>query len=470
MGFLPMGVNFLLTPLYTYFMAPEEYGILGVADILSGFLAIIISLGVKHAFSRFYFDHTGDKEVLSKLLSTSYFFTLITGIVLLFALFPFAESILDWAFSNQHFSYTKYGVDIVIINLNIILSEIVLSYFRNQEAPRKYATNAMAFFLLNVTGILIGVIILELGAAGNIWGRAAGGTLFSLVVCISILRKHGFHFVKNMLRRMLSYGLPLIPYSLLLIIFNKADRIYVENQHGIEDLGVYNLARQATDVISVLFYSIFNTISPKLYKYYSGKSGLTASYMTKLNNYFFLAAVWVVSLAVLLNYPFFRWVTEEKYFAASSYAFLLCLMYLGHFFYMLFTVPILHSKKTRLMSVIIGLSLVVLVASLYYFNSIFGIIGIVLGLSLVKLVQATIAGSFSGLLLKLHLPFSIDRAVGLVLFVALATLAIEVLEFERWFANALISLSIAIASLIFFSKEYVAVLKIAANYLKARIA
>ena len=46
----------LLLPLYTAFLTPSDYGILGMVVTVTTFLDVLVTLGFDVAFSRFYFD------------------------------------------------------------------------------------------------------------------------------------------------------------------------------------------------------------------------------------------------------------------------------------------------------------------------------------------------------------------------------------------------------------------------------
>ena len=53
---LAMGINFLLTPLYFAYLAPEQLGALNLLVALSTFLKILFRLGLDSGFMRIYYD------------------------------------------------------------------------------------------------------------------------------------------------------------------------------------------------------------------------------------------------------------------------------------------------------------------------------------------------------------------------------------------------------------------------------
>ena len=69
LGFLPMGISFLLLPLYTARLSPEQYGILTEANVTHTFATLFFAAGLDAAFNRFYFDF--EAESPGPLVETS---------------------------------------------------------------------------------------------------------------------------------------------------------------------------------------------------------------------------------------------------------------------------------------------------------------------------------------------------------------------------------------------------------------
>ncbi len=450
-----MGINFILAPIYTYYMVPAEYGILGTADVFSGLVGVIVSFGIRYAFSRYYFDYFKKPKLLSKLYSTSFLFTLLSGLLVALALFPFADHLFGILFKSGKFDYLTYGFWVVLINLNTVLNELNLAFYRNEEKPKLYARYALGFFLLNLFFIVLGVIILKLGAAGNIWGRALGGSIFTIISLVLLIRNHGKVISAKILNRLLKYGLPLIPYGFLLIVFNKLDRLAVEQVGGLEELGVFNLSKQITGVISVFLYAIFNSVSPKLYKYLTGKSEHNATYMTRLNDLFFITSLWLIAAAIIFSSPFMLWVVEEQYLPATDYLWLLCYSYIPHLFYMLFTVPIFFSKKTRLVSYILLCSILLYYLAIEGLQFSFApVIAITLALVVAKLIQSGLAALTSNRILSIKIPINKTRALLVIAVLIVLAPLIEILDQDRAVLNLLHGASIIAISVFVYFDEF----------------
>ena len=51
-----------LMPLYTAFLTPAQYGVVGMVNVTSQFVYVFINLGMDTAAARFYFDNKGEEH------------------------------------------------------------------------------------------------------------------------------------------------------------------------------------------------------------------------------------------------------------------------------------------------------------------------------------------------------------------------------------------------------------------------
>ena len=63
LGFISPAVNFLLIPLYTNYLSPEQYGIITIAVVFQATLNILIGLGLVGTYHRFYYDYNNQESL-----------------------------------------------------------------------------------------------------------------------------------------------------------------------------------------------------------------------------------------------------------------------------------------------------------------------------------------------------------------------------------------------------------------------
>ena len=81
--------GFFLIPLYTRFLSPADFGIIGYINVIIQIFTTILMFGQYGAQRRFYFDYVENKEKLRLFIGTLNLFLLIVvgGIVILFSFF-----------------------------------------------------------------------------------------------------------------------------------------------------------------------------------------------------------------------------------------------------------------------------------------------------------------------------------------------------------------------------------------------
>ena len=72
----------LLLPLYTAFLSPTDYGILGMVVAVTTFLDVFVTLGFDVAFSRFYFDDKSEEARKRVVTNVFYVSTVYPPILL----------------------------------------------------------------------------------------------------------------------------------------------------------------------------------------------------------------------------------------------------------------------------------------------------------------------------------------------------------------------------------------------------
>src|SRR5690554_6180577 len=78
---LVKAIGFLLLPIYTMFLTPDDYGVI---NLVNGFIQVanfIVAFSLYSAAIRFYADYKYDKEKLKNFYGTIITFILISGVI-----------------------------------------------------------------------------------------------------------------------------------------------------------------------------------------------------------------------------------------------------------------------------------------------------------------------------------------------------------------------------------------------------
>jgi len=455
-GFIPMGFNFFLAPLYSFYLNPEEYALLGLTDISAGLLVIFISLGLRQAFSRYYFDYYKNESRLKRLFGTTYLTILTIGLITIILGYFLWDVIAPTVFDSKAFSFLHFGLPIIITSTALILNEMVLILLRNEEKENQYSIISLGYFLFSLSGIITGVVLLKMGAIGSVWGRAIGGGIFIVLSMILIFNRIHFNINYSIVKKLLSYGYPLIGYTLLLYLLHKVDIYFVGHFYSDDQFGVYSFVRQVTAIFPVIIFSIFNAISPKIYKSLKGSSTTEKAFIIKLNDLFFIVILLVVILGVVCVHPFFDIMINNRYMDGKHYLGLIFLMFIPQALYSLASVPLLFFKKTKSLPIIVLLSELIYLPALFVLNNSLGFKGIALALIISRIVQVIITTVISRRLTKSNATtFSIRNAYSSLFLIIAIGITNAFITFDNYLLQNGIFLLISVSAIILIYKSEV---------------
>ncbi len=252
-GMFAQLVNFLLLPIYTRYLTLENYGTLALLGILTALFIPIAGLGLSPAIFRFYRDEEIDRKTL---LSTGVFTVMLSSVALLVVTLYFAENIGNILLTPD----TEKSSILIIITLctsaAMSISMIFLTSLRANRRPIATVVVTGISLIIQVSLSIIFVVILRMGVLGVSFGVLCGAvTSMSLLFFLSRKAIY-FGIEKNMLIKMLSYGIYSVPaqiFSLLNIHLNQFILKVLVNVRG---LGLYSIAVRFALPITVVADSI----------------------------------------------------------------------------------------------------------------------------------------------------------------------------------------------------------------------
>jgi O-antigen/teichoic acid export membrane protein len=260
---LPKTLSFLLIPVYTRFLTPDGYGIVSVVGVVTDILILFLCMGLPNAVTRQYFEYEEGSVELRDYLGTVIIFTLLANFIIVIGLHIFGRPIFNNLFSNVPFiPYIRLALWISLFN---VIKEIPMSLYRARERATKYVTLRIINFIF-LTGIIVYfVVVLKQGALGKIKGGFYSGLIFFIVFLILSFRECNFVLSKLKLKKALSFGLPLIPHTLSVLILSSADRILLERLASLSEVGFYNVGYQIGGAFILILSSINYAWTPIYY-------------------------------------------------------------------------------------------------------------------------------------------------------------------------------------------------------------
>jgi len=245
-------VQFFLLPIYTHYLSPSEYGVLGTLYSVFNLMPIFVSLYLDSAFGRYYYlERTVSREKVRDLYSTHFWFVTGWGIFIVFgswALTPYTlQPLLDVPF----YPY------IPLITVPVLFSQLAamgLIYLKAELKAREITIlNLVAMFLSTVL-VLVMLMRLNMGIIANLCGVALTAVV-NFAYFVYVARKNDilrFRFKGDVLKRSLLYALPLIPGVSAVWVSGLSDRLVLAFYGRISEVGLYSITAQ----IALVMYMV----------------------------------------------------------------------------------------------------------------------------------------------------------------------------------------------------------------------
>jgi O-antigen/teichoic acid export membrane protein len=340
-------IPFFLLPLLTRFLSPAEYGEVAIFQTIVGALAAFIGLNTAGASAReFYDDHLNGHH--KNFIASCLQITLITGLIAFFVMFIFSGPLSKWLDVKVQLLYWA----VLMAALSVVIN-IRLVQWQVRRQAEMYGGFQILLALSNVLISLLLVVVLREGAEGRISAQILSVLLFS-ILAIWMLKKDDlfkfFDWHPKVLRNVLIFGVPLVPHVAGSFLLITIDRLIIDKELGLDDLGIYMVAVQIVGVMSLLFGAINNAYVPWLYGHLKRNLTEQNRQIVLYTYIWFIFIVLLVAIVFICGPWLIRVIAGEKYVKAGL---VIGWLSLGQAFtgmYLMVTNYIFYSRKTGLLS------------------------------------------------------------------------------------------------------------------------
>lgn len=265
---LQRGISFLLLPLYTRFLLPEDFGIISIVTVLNGFLAILFTFSAHGAITRFYFEFKDRPQQLREFLGTIIVFIIIASVVCGTAILLIGARLLAPVLGQIPFwPYVALGVFATIFQP---LFAIYLSLLQTGERAVRYSVMSFLNFLANLVSIIALVVFAHLRASGPLLANAIVACVFFCVTLYLIREDVRLCLRRDYVIKALRYSLPLVPHNVagqLQVIF---DRFVLNRLAGPAAVGLYQVGYLFGGLLAVVQDAVNRAYVPVVMSVLSG--------------------------------------------------------------------------------------------------------------------------------------------------------------------------------------------------------
>ena len=344
-------MSFILLPIVSFFLPSSELGIATNFTVLTSLIILLAGLAIVNSVPYFFYEQNREENA-----------SLVSNLLMLCLGLCVVVGGLAACFSQLIFEYLQLSLHIqllgVVFVIGSLISSINLILLRLENKPKQYAILQVLQIILHALFVILFVIVLRGGGEGKIYAEVLVFSIVGMIHLVMMLKKGyiSFRFQMPWIKRLLRFGLPLLPHSISFWLKGGMDKVFITTYCGLQFNGLYSMAISVSSVYTMLMQSFFNAYTPYLQKRLAGLDGgqcFDEKRSIVKQIYLIYALFGVVGiLAVVICWGIFHYMIDSKYLPAMAYIPLIILANFIYTFYN-FTIEFIYKvKKTLVMGII----------------------------------------------------------------------------------------------------------------------
>ena len=236
-----------LIPLYTNYLSVYDVGVIALLEMLELFVVTIIPIGCVNAMWRYLSTEEGTEK--NRIIISSFAIIIISGFFITGFLLVFKNTLIN------------------ILNLDAkdnLLFYVLVSCFLRAISNfiywlLQYKNKAISYLILSLTQFisLIGLTIyfiigVESGVIGIYYAKIIVFSILLFATIFFLLKTVPAMPSIRLIKKLLSYGLPIIPLILLMPVLTVSDRYFLQIYSSVEEIGRYGIAYKFGMLINML--------------------------------------------------------------------------------------------------------------------------------------------------------------------------------------------------------------------------
>jgi O-antigen/teichoic acid export membrane protein len=253
--------------------------------------------------------------------------------------------------------YTHLLRIIFIGDFFLVFATVPMTRLRIDERSDLFAIIAGANFVIGIALNVLFLLILQMGLYGAVLAMTLNAAVFAFIYTAVIWKDFVPRFSLAELKEMLSFGIPLVPASIFVLVLNMADRYLIRYYMGLDHVAVYSAAARLSMIIA-LFVNAFQMAWPAvLFSIAKQKEG--PQIFARLFNYFNVFLLLCSFILALFAHEFLTLIATAQYAEAAP---LVAPLVLSSIFYGInyfASIGVQVEKKTLYYQLFVGLAALV---------------------------------------------------------------------------------------------------------------
>jgi O-antigen/teichoic acid export membrane protein len=256
---LQRALSFLFVPIYTSYLTPEDYGVIGLMSVAIAWIQKFVGPPVLNGIVRYYYAPECRDQRKEQLFSASAFVFLQA--VVLAALFFLASRPLSGLILGD-LSLERITRAYAFVLLVQPIGTVWSTVLRMQGRAKFLTSISFCRFLLSALLQIYLLVWRDMGVMAVVYAGIFAAWFDVVTVGPYMLKQVRFKFEWRLLRSILHYGYPLIVAALVGAFASSADRVVLRIYGTLSIVGMYAFGQSLVSVVDMLLTVPFKGAFP----------------------------------------------------------------------------------------------------------------------------------------------------------------------------------------------------------------
>jgi O-antigen/teichoic acid export membrane protein len=367
---LNQAIGFLLLPVFTRYLTPQDYGTLSLVTNGITVFSLLIMVGADGAVRREFYRAKG--RDYAGFLSSAFLTTVCAFSVVLLLSFLISFWIESLAGIPRKWLLLSPVIGFAAVSPAILLGQLRV----NQEAGW-FGLFSISMTLANLGLGLWLVVGRGMGYEGRLYSLLGSGLLFSAVALLVLHRKQ---LLVRTVRwahasASLRYGLPIIPHQLGALVISFADRFFIAGMVSLSEAGIYHVGYTIGSVVAVVESTFSFAFTPYLFERLKEDTDAARRSVVRMSYLFLAGLAGCVALLYLSSEILFARIVGPQFAAGKTYVLWIAIAYFFSGCYKMVVGYIFFSSKTIYLTYLAILNVAVSVSLNYLLIKRWGAVG-----------------------------------------------------------------------------------------------
>ena len=350
-------VGFILLPIYTKEIAVNDYGVLGLLELIELVGVQVLAVGLHQALLR-WLSLSKEEAEKKSIVFTIFICLMVVGLLSVLVIVSTKENLSVLLFGNP--IYSNYLIYVFISISFINLAKISQTILRVEERTVLYTISILVQFIVSVILNIYFVAILKLGVEGVLLAYVISSGVLFLILFPFLVSRSRLKFDIPVLREMMIFSYPFILTAISATILQMGDRYLLSKLSSLTEVGLYSLGYKFSNVLKIFIIDSFLLGFPIIGWQVVKNNEKPREFFSKIFTYFIFALIWISLVISVYAKGIIHLVALNKSYWDSYLVIpylLVGVIMLGWAYFSFFILQI--PKKTKHISVILTVAAVV---------------------------------------------------------------------------------------------------------------